>query len=98
MQRFRIGLTGLACVFLLVLLAAVFSRASDEEPITENAIAAVASGKVGTTNDVAGPTEPLAELGVAPGEGTIPANETTPQTVPVEDPLRARPRRDAPGL
>ena len=71
MQRVRIGLTGLAFVFLLVLLAAVFSRASNEKPITANMIEqqrAPEQGQPQPDNLVAAePTEPLAELGVAPG-------------------------------
>ena len=38
MQRVRIGLTGLAFVFVVVLLAAVFISPSEEEPITANLI------------------------------------------------------------
>jgi hypothetical protein len=67
MQRVRIGLTGLAFVFLLVLLAAVFSRASDEEPITANAIEQHMSAN-GMAEEPSEPKEPLAELGVAPGK------------------------------
>jgi hypothetical protein len=63
MQRVRIGLTGLAFVFVLVLLAAVFTSPSDEEPITANSIAQAA----GEGGEAAEPKEPLAELGVAPG-------------------------------
>lgn len=57
-QRIRIGLTGLAFAFLLVLLGSVVSRSSRDEapPRPENAVAN-------------SPTEPLAELGVAPGSG-----------------------------
>ena len=66
MQRVRIGLTGLAFVFLLALLGAVFTDASDEEPITANAIEhRRAAG--GVAEPEAEPKEPLAELGVAPG-------------------------------
>ena len=67
MQRVRIGLTGLAFVFVLVLLGAVFSSASDEEPITANSIQQQVGP--GGQADVAEaePKEPLAELGVAPG-------------------------------
>ena len=57
MQRVRIGLTGLAFVFLLVLLGAAISRwgeGSDGNTVAE-------------INAEAEPTEPLAELGVAPG-------------------------------
>ena len=55
-QRVRIGLTGLAFAFLLVLLGSILSRSgSDKSPESlENA----------ATNT---PKEPLAELGVAPG-------------------------------
>ncbi|MGE5562539.1 MAG: hypothetical protein ACM3ZV_04440 [Bacillota bacterium] len=55
-QRIRIGLTGLAFAFLLVLLGSIISRSSHDEP--SNAAAQV------TTNE---PSEPLAEVGVAPG-------------------------------
>lgn len=94
-QRVRIGLTGLASVFLLVMLGAVFSRASDEEPITANGIeAATGLGAAPPANTAATPDEPLAELGVAPG--STPANDAavdTPDTVAVEDPLRPQRRR-----
>ena len=55
-QRVRIGLTGLAFAFLLVLLGSILSRSGrDKGPESiENA----------ATNT---PKEPLAELGVAPG-------------------------------
>jgi hypothetical protein len=55
MQRIRIGLTGLAVVFLLVLLGAAISRSGDD------GAANVAAANTGE------PNEPLAELGVAPG-------------------------------
>jgi hypothetical protein len=70
MQRVRIGLTGLAFVFILVLLGAIFSRPSDEEPITANMIdqqLAPSNGADALSSDAAAPKEPLAELGVAPG-------------------------------
>ena len=71
MQRVRIGLTGLAFVFVLVLLAAVFTSPSEEEPITANSIEQqlapqVAPAAAGEETE-AEPKEPLAELGVAPG-------------------------------
>ena len=58
-QRIRIGLTGLAFAFLLVLLGSVISRSGsdDRAAAAENAAAN------------AQPNEPLAELGVAPGGG-----------------------------
>lgn len=68
MQRVRIGLTGLSCVFLLVLLAAAFlgfanSEADRAAPLTVNSASAPAN-----STDV--PNDPLAELGVAPGNPT----------------------------
>ncbi len=54
-QRIRYGLTGLAIAFLVVLLGSVISRASRDEP-TANAQA-----------NAQEPSEPMAELGVAPG-------------------------------
>lgn len=66
MQRVRIGLTGLAFVFLLALLGAVFTDASDEEPITANAIEQERV-QGAARHPEAEPKEPLAELGVAPG-------------------------------
>ena len=55
MQRIRIGLTGLAFVFLLVLLGTAISRSS------EDSIAPPVQ------NDLKEPNEPLAEIGAAPG-------------------------------
>jgi hypothetical protein len=79
MQRVRIGLTGLAFVFVLVLLAAIFTRPSEEAPITANTIEQqIAQG--GAVNAAeAEPKEPLAELGVAPGNAdTNVANNSAP--------------------
>ena len=69
MQRVRIGLTGLAFVFVLVLLAAVFTSPSDEQPITANSLDQQMNGSVRLANQAEQdePKEPLAELGVAPG-------------------------------
>jgi hypothetical protein len=63
MQRVRIGLTGLASVFLAVLLAAVFTgRTHEETPIASNA--ATAAGPGAATQSP--PEEPLATLGLTP--------------------------------
>jgi hypothetical protein len=63
-QRIRIGLTGLAIVFLVVMLVTAISRSSDDPRVpTQNQLA---------TPDQ--PNEPLAEIGAAPG--TTPSNET----------------------
>jgi hypothetical protein len=61
-QRVRIGLTGLAFVFILVLLATILVRPSAEAPVTLNA--APADSNLANSNE---PREPLAELGVVPG-------------------------------
>ena len=55
-QRIRIGLTGLAFAFLLVLLGSIVSRSSRDN--VSNAAEQAAANE---------PSEPLAELGVAPG-------------------------------
>ena len=65
-QRIRIGLTGLAFAFLLVLLGSIISRSSHEED--GNTVQQV------TTNE---PSEPLADLGVAPGGTDAPVNNST---------------------
>ena len=69
MQRVRIGLTGLAFVFLAVLLAAVFTRnPTREAPITPNLLAQQKAGVAAPPQAApAAATEPLAQLGVAPG-------------------------------
>lgn len=71
-QRVRIGLTGLAFVFILVLLGAVFSRSqTNESPITGNMVdRQLKGGSQSVPAEVgneAQPREPLAQLGVAPG-------------------------------
>jgi len=54
-QRIRIGLTGLAFAFIIVLLGSVVIRSSHDDNVSAaNAV-------------VNEPSEPLAELGVAPG-------------------------------
>jgi hypothetical protein len=58
-QRIRIGLTGLAFAFLLVLLGSVISRSGSDDRAANAQNAAIN----------AEPNEPLAELGVAPGAG-----------------------------
>ena len=65
-QRIRIGLTGLAFAFLLVLLGSVISRSGSDDRADAVEQAAV--------NE---PNEPLAELGVAPGAGDTQANNSS---------------------
>jgi hypothetical protein len=57
MQRIRYGLTGLALVFLIVLLGTAIIRSSGQ-PETNSAV------------NVGEPNDPLGELGVAPGQVT----------------------------
>lgn len=71
LQRVRIGVTGLAAVFLVVLSAGVIiNSASDEAPVQQEANVEVPMGLPDIVgNDLAEeplPQEPLAELGVAP--------------------------------
>ena len=56
-QRIRIGLTGLAFAFLLVLLGSVISRSRNEDTSPQNE----------EQVNEAEPNEPMAQLGVAPG-------------------------------
>ncbi|HEY7006315.1 MAG TPA: hypothetical protein VH392_07490 [Sphingomicrobium sp.] len=65
-QRIRIGLTGLAFAFLLVLLGSIISRQGHDGSV--NAVQQAAENT---------PTEPLAELGVAPGAPDTSANNST---------------------
>ena len=58
MQRIRIGLTGLAFVFLLVLLGTAISRSSEDSVAPPS------------QNELQEPSEPLAEIGAAPGMTT----------------------------
>lgn len=73
MQRVRIGLTGLASVFLLVLIAAaIFSMVGHKENSNESEMvqdAADAANGISSPDQkqVVPPKEPLAELGVTPG-------------------------------
>lgn len=70
MQRVRVGLTGLAAVFLLTLLAAsIFSLLGQDEPHGAKPAQGGNVANVASAEDL--PKEPLAELGVAPG-GNLP--------------------------
>ena len=64
-QRIRIGLTGLAFAFLLVLLGSIITRSSKND--TNNAVQQAVANE---------PSEPLAELGVAPGASGEQANNS----------------------
>lgn len=75
MQRVRVGLTGLACVFLLVMLATAFLRMADGSEAGGNAAVA--------TSNTTAPNEPLAQLGVAPGN-PMPAEPVPNGAVPTK--------------
>jgi len=66
-QRVRIGLTGLAFVFVLVLIGAAITNWSMDPPTANQAIANAVPAE---------PNEPLAEIGAAPGESSA-ANAAT---------------------
>jgi len=61
MQRAQIGITGLAVVFLVVLLAAAVVGFRSDNSASSNTTADA------TANSSDEPKDPLAELGVAPG-------------------------------
>lgn len=61
-QRVRIGLTGLAFVFLLVMLGTAVSRSGDDSAAGQSQANGLSNG--------AEPEEPLAQIGVAPGQST----------------------------
>ncbi|WP_440846098.1 hypothetical protein [Sphingomonas sp. 22176] len=71
MQRIRVGMTGLAAVILLMVVAfAVFSQANRDAPVSAAGAsnASVVANLTGVDNAAADRSrdEPLAELGVAP--------------------------------
>lgn len=85
MQRVRIGLTGLASVFLAVLLAAVFTgRTRHETVATTNSV--VPNGP-GAANQSAPAEEPLATLGLTPSN---PDSNGSAQTAPNAPPAGRR--------
>jgi hypothetical protein len=66
-RRIRVGLAGLGGMLLLLALAsAMFDRLALEEQITSQ------SQPKSPSNGVEQPSEPMAELGVAPGAATEP--------------------------
>lgn len=78
-QRVRIGLTGLASVFLAVLLAAVFTgRTREESQIGPNAMTPTGPGAASQPAPAAQspPEEPLATLGLTPSNPD--SNAATP--------------------
>lgn len=99
MQRVRVGVTGLAAVFLLtVLAAAMFSLlGQDDRGSTRLANGAVVTNGAMTED---APKEPLAELGVAPGnmppgngaQQPPPHRPPPPRPAPITHPIASNPR------
>ncbi|WP_395612788.1 hypothetical protein [Allosphingosinicella sp.] len=86
MQRVRIGLTGLASVFLAVLLAAVFTgKARQESQAALNNVAATGPGAANQT--ASPPEEPLATLGLTPSN---PDSNGAGSTAPAAPPAGRR--------
>ena len=81
MHRVRVGAIGLACVFLLVMLATAFLHATSGGSAGANTTAAA-------ENADATPSEPLAELGVAPGN--VPPDAANNAAAPVQHPGQSR--------
>jgi hypothetical protein len=87
MQRVRIGLTGLAFVFLAVLLAAVFTgRSANEAAVTPNLIEQHRAGAAPPQPAPPAAAEPLAELGVAPGNADSNSAAHNPPPAPATPP------------
>lgn len=70
-QRIRIGVTGLAFVFLLVLLGTAIGTSREETRV-------VAEDRSVLTNTTVEPAEPLAELGAAPGQAAAESEAKPP--------------------
>lgn len=79
-QRIRVGALGLAGVFLLVMLATALLRAASDPTL--------ANQTAHPTVNAAEPAEPLAQLGVAPGNAPPDA-----EPAPARAPRPARPAR-----
>jgi hypothetical protein len=76
-QRIRYGLTGLAVVFLFVLLGTAISRSADEADgrPTQN-----------VATEAAEPNEPLAEIGAAPNSAAAANEGAAEETAPAAKP------------
>lgn len=81
MQRVRVGITGLAAVFLLTLLAASLLSLLGQDTRSASSPAATAAANVAADS---APREPLAELGVAPGNNP----KTPPPATPAKPAFR----------
>lgn len=80
----RVGAIGLACVFLLVMLATALLHVAGDADLANHPAAAV---------NAAEPAEPLAQMGLAPGNA--PADDAASQMAPQSAP-QPRPAAVAP--
>lgn len=90
-QRVRVGLTGLAAVFLLTMLAASVLNMLGQDDHSPKFANGALIGNAGQPPEA--PKEPLAELGVAPG-GNTPKPSTAPTataTAPMSTQVQAVP-------
>ncbi|WCT74026.1 hypothetical protein PQ455_01985 [Sphingomonas naphthae] len=78
-RRVRAGITGLACVFLIVLMAAAFLNIARDRGDGDDIGANMAAGN---TIAVEAPKDPLAELGVAPDAAPEPVQVAPNQVAP----------------
>lgn len=83
MQRIRVGMTGLAAVVLLIGVgSAIYTSASNEEPVTAigaprpNVVADLTAAPTSSPTATAKTDEPLAELGVSPSTSNVIAAAT----------------------
>jgi len=71
MQRVRVGVTGLAAIVLVVLLATAIASGVRRSAANETAVSPVAASTVIAPSNAVDPkAEPLAQLGAAPGGTT----------------------------
>ena len=75
MQRIRIGVTGLAFVFLLVLLGTAIGTSRDDDVAMPADLSVFSNSAESVPVE---PTEPLAELGAAPGQASNEQEEVSP--------------------
>jgi hypothetical protein len=81
MQRLRVGLTGLAAVLLVVILATAIAAGVRRNSVEgANAVAPppVVATLPTSENSTAANKEPLAQLGAAPGGSPAPSPQHTP--------------------
>lgn len=91
MQRIRVGMTGLAAVVLLIGVgSAIYTSASNEEPVTAigaprpNVVADLTAAPTSSPTATPKTDEPLAELGVSPSTSNAIAAATAAAPEPAQ--------------